>query len=531
MKNTYLMGYVHLTSLVCLLVCLLGGAITAPAQESIVGTAGRTITSPRTLDGALEGTLDPGLYTLGPGDILEIGFWGDVNRQELVTVNPDGDILVPPVGPVAVAGKTLAEVRDLVRQVLSDYYRPNILSVSLVSLRTFQVHVVGMVDEPGALEVNGVTRVSQAVLMAGGPLQGGSMRNIVIRRGDKTLRADLTAYLNLGENNHNPYLKDGDAVYVPPAAGWVEVYGSVGRPGSYEFVEGEHLDDLIGLAGGYSPDAYREEIEVERFDPEDTDVSRPVFLAGEQEVLEAFELRLGDRVFVRSIPGWHRDARVEITGEVAFPGVYVIEEDGETLSSVIAKAGGLTEKASLAEARLIRGSYSRETHPIEREMGALDRLQDSFDERERDLVKTMGREMKGRVAVRFEDVFLHGDGSVDPPLLDGDVIEIPRASNLIRIAGQVKNPGLVPIVEGHRFPDYIRAVGGFAPRADRGAATLIRAASGVRVDPWDETIKPGDIVWVPERPERDWWQVTKDVLSIAAQLATIWLVVDSVRGD
>jgi polysaccharide export outer membrane protein len=514
-----------------LLGCLAVGPVTANAQEATNSAAVEALTSPRTLDGSLEGTLDPDLYVLGPGDILEIGFWGDVNRQDLVTVNPDGDILVPPVGPVTVAGKTLAEVRDLVRHVLSDYYRPNILSVSLVSLRAFQVHVVGMVGQPGAVEVNGVTRVSQAVLLAEGPVEGGSMRNILIRRGQDTLRADLTAYLNLGENERNPYLRDGDAVYVPPAAGWVEIYGSVGRPGRYEFVEGEHLGDLIGLAGGYRPEAYMEEIEVERFDPEETGISRPIFLEGGRALLEAFEMRLGDRVFIRSIPGWHRDAKVEITGEVKFPGVYVIEDGGETLSGVIARAGGLTDKASLAEARLIRGSYARETHPIERELGALDRLQDSFDESEKDLVKTMGREIKGRVAVRFEDVFLDGDDSVDPPVLDGDMIEIPRASNLIRVAGQVKNPGLVPIVEGHGFSDYIRAAGGFAPRADRGDATLIRATSGVRVDPWDETIMPGDIVWVPQRPERDWWQITKDLLSVAAQLATIWLVVDSVRGN
>jgi polysaccharide export outer membrane protein len=515
-------------SLVLALLCL-GGSPMALGQEASPPEAS-VPTAPVRLGSSLEGALDADLYVLGPGDVLRIGLWGDVNRQEPATVNPDGAVLISPVGPIRVAGITLAEARALIKGVMSQYYRPDILSVSLISLRTFEVHVVGMVKEPGAVEVNGVTRVSQAVAMAEGIVGGGSMRNILVRRGADTLRADLTSYINLGDNALNPFLRDGDAVYVPPVTGWTDVFGSVGRPGRYEFVDGETIADLLRLAGGLRPEAYTDKIEVERFDPQEGHVSEPILLDAEPALLQSFEMQLGDRVFVRSIPGWHEDAKVEIVGEVRFPGLYVIDEGAETLSEVIARAGGFTENASLAEARLVRNSYAEETHPIERELAALDGMQDAFDKKERDLLKTMGREVKGRVAVRFEDVFLEHDRSEDVLVFDGDVIEIPRASNLIRVAGQVKNPGLVPIAEGRDYSYYIKMAGGFAPMADRGGTTLIRAASGVRVDPWGEDIGPGDIIWVPERAERDWWQVAKDVLSVAAQMATIWLVVDAARG-
>jgi protein involved in polysaccharide export with SLBB domain len=222
---------------------------------------------------------------------------------------------------------------------------------------------------------------------------------------------------------------------------------------------------------------------------------------------------------------------VEIVGEVRFPGVYVIDEGRETLSGIISEAGGLTEDASLAEARLTRTSYERTRYPIEAELGVVRDLADSFDEKERDLLKTMGREPKGRVAIDFERVFLARDGSEDALLYGGDVIEIPRASNFVRVAGQVMNPGLVAIAEGRDYSYYVKQAGGYASNADHRATTLIRAASGVQIDPWGEEVSAGDVIWVPFRTERDWWQITKDVLSIGAQIATIWLVVDSVSGN
>jgi polysaccharide export outer membrane protein len=500
------------------------GQEAAPPEGTVPLAAGRPVL------GTLEGTLDPHLYILGPGDVLQIGFWGDVNRQESVAVNPSGEILVPPVGPLEVSGKTLAEVRDLVKSVLSDYYRPSILSVSLVSLRTFNVHVVGFVNSPGAVEVSGVTRVSQAVASAGGVLAGGSTRNIVVRRSGGTLRADLTGYLNIGDNTFNPFLSDGDEVYVPARGGLVHVYGSVGRPGTYEYVDGETLAGLLRLAGGFRPEAYTEEIEVERFDPKDSSTSVPILVGGERALLAGFGLEVGDRVFVRAIPGWQRSASVEIVGEVRFPGVYVIEDGTETLTGIISKAGGLTRDASLAEARLTRTTYERTRYPIEGELRVLENLQDGFSEKEKDLLKTMGRESKGRVSLSFEEIFLGKDGSKDALLYDGDVIEIPKVSNYVRVAGQIKNPGLVALVKGWDYSHYIAAAGGFAPDADRRSTTLIRGTSGVKIDPGGEEIYAGDVIWVPVRSERDWWEVTKDVLSIGAQLATIWLVIDSTSG-
>jgi protein involved in polysaccharide export with SLBB domain len=480
--------------------------------------------------GVLEGTLDPDTYVLGAGDVLELGFWGDVNRREVVTVNPDGDILIAPVGPVRVDGLTLSDVRDVVKARLAPYYTPGILSVSLVSIRTFQVHVVGMVTTPGAIEATAVTRASQVIGLAGGLVGGASQRNIMIRRGPDTLEVDLSRYLLLGENSTNPFLEGGDVVYVPPRAGMVDVYGSVYRPGGYEFVEGEVLSSLLNLAGGFRPEAVRDQIEIDRFETEDPTVSRLVSVGRQSGETDAFRMEEGDRVFVRAVPGWHTDAKVEVQGEITYPGVYVIEDGLVRLSEIIDRAGGFTDRASLARSRLVRGSYAATGFPVEREIDVIEDIEGSVEGKDSDLLRAIRRESKGAVAVSFERVFLDGDTAHDPVLYDGDIIYVAEVSDFVRVSGHVRTPGLIPLRKGETYRYYIDEAGGFAPGADRGGTRLIKAIGGQRVRPRGEDVRPGDIIWVPAKEDRSWWDVTKDVLQVLAQIATIYLIADTVSS-
>jgi protein involved in polysaccharide export with SLBB domain len=366
--------------------------------------------------------------------------------------------------------------------------------------------------------------------LAGGLAGDGSQRNIIIRRGPDTVPVDLSSYLLLGDNDMNPFLKDGDVVYVPPRPGMVHVYGSVYRPGEYEFVEGEALSSLLNLAGGFRPEALREEIEVYRFEAEDPTVSQAITLKGEPEELDGFRMEQGDRVFVRSVPGWHEDAKVDLRGEIEYPGVYVIEDGLVRLSEIINRAGGFTEKASLAESRLIRGSYAGSSFPIERELGVIENLEGSPEGKDRDLLRAIRRESKGAVSVSFERVFLDGDAGHDPLLYDGDIIDVPRVSEFVRVSGHVRNPGLIPLKDGEGYKYYIRQAGGFASGADGRGTRLIRAIGGQRVRPRGEDVRPGDIIWIPVKQDWSWWDVTKDVLQLLAQIATIYLVADTVSS-
>jgi protein involved in polysaccharide export with SLBB domain len=478
--------------------------------------------------GALEGNVDPGQYVLGPGDVLAIGFWGDANRSETVFVNPDGDAIVPPVGPIHVAGLTLAEARGLISEKLRVYYRPSVLSISLVSVRSFQVHVVGMVKKPGALEANAVTRVSQVIARAQGLAEAASGRNIRLIRGQDTLRVDLSRYLLLGDNKMNPFVRDGDVVYVPPRYESVPIWGSVYREGLYEFTEGETLGEIIELAGGLRPEALTDSVEVQRFRADDPASSQSMVLALEPTVLGQFTMAPGDRVFVRSVAGWHRDAEATIRGEVEHPGIYVIDDGGETLSQLIARAGGLTEKASLAEARLVRGLYASRHYPVEVMLDSLRIAEGGLSDKDLSLAQTLAREPKGAVSINFESLYAVKGRRLDLPLYDGDVIDIPRASLSVRVSGSVRNPGLVAFKRGESASYYIKQAGGSASRADVRGTRVVTAVSGQTLGPSGTEIRPGDIVWVPQRKDVSWWAGAKNVLELLVQVATIYIVVHQI---
>ncbi len=518
-------GRSRISAYILLLVTILGMSAAVRGEEAPV--AGGVDIAAVPGGGGLEGTVDADTYVLGPGDALAIGFWGEVNRQETVYVNPDGDILVVPVGPIRVGGRTLAEARDLVRDKLSPYYTPAILSVSLVSVRTFQVHVVGMVAAPGAYEANAVTRVSQVIAQAGTLDVDASTRNIEVRRRGGTIPVDLMRYLLLGDNSVNPYLMDGDVVHVPPRRGDVFVYGSVHRPGRYEFTPGETVWNLLELAGGYRPEAVTDSVEIERFDAADPSEWRRFFVGGDRPTLDSFEVELDDHVFVRSIPDWHEDAHVLIRGEVKFPGRYVVDEGVEVLSEVIGRAGGFTPEASLAEAMLIRGMYARTDLPPELELEGLAEANQIMDWREKDLFKTLTREPKGMVSMSLARLLAPGDDPFDPVLYDGDIIEVPKATNVVRVMGSANNPGLVPVEEGQYAGYYIRQAGGFASRADKRGTRVIRARTGQKLKTGRAVVQPGDIIWIPEKKERDGWETFRDVVWVFAQIATVFLVIDS----
>lgn len=519
---------------VCVLLSAVLASALAAAEEPPAGASASATTAEAPLEltsGALEGTVSPADYILGPGDVILIGFWGDINRSDRVVINPDGDILVSPVGPLHVSGMPLAQARDLIRDTLAPYYRPGVLSVSLVAVRTFRVHVVGAVVRPGALDANAVTRVSRVIADAGGIAEGGSERNIEIRRRDARLGVDLVRYLLLGDNAANPYLNDGDVVYVPPRSEQIYVYGSVYRQGGYELIEGESLDDIVELAGGLRPEAFTDSLELQRFDPSDPSRSITRYLSAQGSSLGQFKAVRGDRLFVRSLDGWHEDAKVTISGEVLYAGVYVIEEGTETLTSLVARAGGFTERASLAEARLVRGAYASVRYPIEAGLQASGESDRGLIDREAQLAQTLSREPKGALSVSFEDIFAAEGGGSDPVLHGGDAIEVPRASGSVRVSGQVKRPGLVAYVPGKGYGYYIGQAGGFVSGADLGGIRLVTAMNGQLVNAGGAEVRPGDIIWVPRKSDRRFWETVKDILTILAQAATIYIVVDQVTSE
>jgi len=513
--------------LACLFSCLPRDCPAEPGPEA-VPTPGTPA--------VLEGPVHPDTYLLGPGDEIAVALWKEIDRREIVRITPEGLGLVHPVGPIPLGGRTLSEAIEQIRSTLGSYYRKEDISVSLVSLRHFIVHVVGDVHEPGPIEIQALRRASHAIELAGGLTETASRRNIQLRHSDGSeRRVDLVAYQRTGDLTMNPPLRDGDVLEIPSASNWTSVFGAVAHPGSYEFVDNETLGELVKLLGGTLPDVDRRSVELQRFGERNPAFSQSIRLEFERALDPSpdngFPLKEGDRVFFRLLHEWHRDARVELRGEFLRPGVYVISEDSERVLDVVARAGGVTARAAPREAKLLRNAFETSGQGVDREVAFLvGKKTEQIAREDYEFLKSYYREDRNRLAIDLDALFLHSDSTQNLLLADGDVLIMPTRANVVRVSGLVVSPGLVPFDPAEGYGYYIENAGGYDRSADRGKVRVIKKRSGARLKPTGHVrIEPGDMIWVPPREERDWWQITREFLSTAAQVATIYLVIDSTQ--
>jgi protein involved in polysaccharide export with SLBB domain len=504
------------------------------ALEAAQAAPGGQTAEPRTPAGPmeqplLEGPIDPALYIVGPGDVLGLNLQGSIRRYDELTVTPEGTVLVPGAGTVPVSGMTLQEARSRIIEETAKSYRNVQVMVELVRLRRFAVFVLGQVADPGQYDASQAERVSEAIQKAGGPLPNASDRSIyLIRRDGARLPCDLLVFWRTGELRANPHLEDGDVVIVGFRREGVLINGEVNKPGQIEYLEGDSLGGMIRLAGGLTQKATLDTIEIARYAPGST-VPEISYVHGSldprSEVLD-LPMQARDAVQIRTDPNWDIRHRVEMRGEVRFPGVYIVDEDKTTLSEQIARAGGFTPDASLREAGVVRKVDESIKDPEYERLRLVPAADMSRTEYE--YFKMRGRQRVGLMAVNFVDLFENGNKSQDVLLRDGDIITVPLKKTYVTLAGQVAIPGNIRYEPGLSIDDYIARSGGYAWKAAKGRTVLIRASTGEWIKRGDAArIGPGDTIWVPEKPDRDMYALFKDTLLILSQVATIYLVIKS----
>lgn len=568
---------VAVVALLCLLPVLSGLAgnaraqtagATAPSQSGAapdVTPEGMVFSSPGQELDALEHAVQSSEYRLGPGDRLAINLWGESPLSFDLRVTLQGTLVIPQVDEVDVNGLTLDEARTRIGEHLSRRFRNQQFTVTLLQLRRFQVHVTGQVAHPGAVLATALDRVLDVIARAGGPLEDSGLRRVEILHRDGSVRsADVFRYIRTGDIHHNPHLQDGDVIRVPFRGSQVYLYGAVHSPGPYEYLETDSLGELLDLSGGLTDDARADSVEITRFtDPTET---RRFFVSlaasgagvpdtarsdtgqagaggsspGESDAGQpgaampgtgmtaggrALPLRAGDQIFVRRQGNWFRRQLVDVHGEVQYPGSFAIIEGETRLSEIIRRAGGFTEDAFLPEATIIR----RQTIPLQdKEYERLKGLPPSeMTQDEYDYFKMKSREEKGLMVVDFTRLFRKGDKSQDIALMAGDLIDVPPRKNFVSVLGQVAFPGNVIHQPGLGVQQYIQRVGGYSDRADKGDVRVIRVATGEWVQA-DRAglLEPGDTIWVPEKADRDYWNIFKESLTVVTQVLTVYLIVD-----
>ncbi|HEY3354188.1 MAG TPA: SLBB domain-containing protein, partial [Polyangia bacterium] len=348
----------------------------------------------------LEEPLDPETYICGRGDIFELYFWGRQNFTLRVPVGLTGRMFIWRVGNVEVAGKTLTQARDAIRKTVLRLYPGLNFDAQLVSPRTFLVHVVENVVKPGIYPARATDRLSNVLERAGGIKRtlakrrpgettepgasrittggNGSQRRVEVRRRDgKVIVADLLAYLLTGDKAQNPHVLDGDVVRVPFEQVSVTITGPVNRPGRYELIKTKDLAELVALAGGFkSAVTPRLPIRVVRRNQAERDQQLELGFRGAQGPVPAVALRDDDRVIIPSAEELQRGLFLVgaiLGGKQADEATSVRRmeyEEGDTVRTLIERAGGVGPAADLKGAYIMRGEGEK-VKPIPVDLEAL----------------------------------------------------------------------------------------------------------------------------------------------------------------
>jgi protein involved in polysaccharide export with SLBB domain len=298
-------------------------------------------------------------YVLGPGDGISIDLWGGVSRRFYQTVDREGRVSLPEVGPVLVAGKSMGAVQELVQKNLRTQFRDVSADISLSRLRTVRVYVVGDVAKPGAYDVSSLSTPLNALFAAGGPTARGSLRILKHYRGSELVQeVDVYDLLLHGVKGGMQRLESGDTVMVPPLGPEITIEGMVRRPAIYEQKDEKSLADLIALAGGLLPTATLQHIEVQRTIAHEKktmlnlDVAPNPSSASVAAQLASFPIQDADRVRIFPIAPYTQDT-VYLEGHVIRPGKYSFHA-GMKVTDLVQSYKDLLPEPALQYGEIIR---------------------------------------------------------------------------------------------------------------------------------------------------------------------------------
>ncbi|WP_423252233.1 SLBB domain-containing protein [Vibrio vulnificus] len=208
----------------------------------------------------------PADYTVGAGDEIVIQLFGKENTTHRLRVNRAGIINFPSLGPVQVAGMTFSDVRDSLNQRVKEQMIGVRSDISLGEMRTMQVFVMGDAYKPGAYTVSALTTISQAIYYSGGFSESGALRNVQLKRNGQVIRKlDMYDLLLKGDARNDIRLLPGDVVFIGALGHTISIDGEVNRPAIYEIKPGETYKQAIQMAGGFTANAYSDQIEVKRY--------------------------------------------------------------------------------------------------------------------------------------------------------------------------------------------------------------------------------------------------------------------------
>ena len=383
-------------------------------------------------------------YRLGPGDEVIIDIWGASQNTIRQQISPDGTINIQKIGPVNLNGLTISEANDYLKKTLNKIYNglnntsdpTSDIRLTLGSIRTIQINVMGEVVQPGTYSLSSFATVFHALYRAGGVSDIGSLRNVqLVRNGKNIATIDVYQFIMKGNIQDDIRLQEGDVVIVPAYDILVKIDGKVKRPMRFEMKKDENLSTLISYAGGFDADAYTRSLRVVRQNGQEYEVNTVKDLD-----YSVYKMRNGDVVTAEAILNRFTN-KLEIRGAVYRPGIYQLNGKLNTVRELVNEAQGLTGDAFLNRAVLYRQREDLTTEVIPVDIKAI------MDGTSQNII-----------------------------LAKNDILYIPSIHDLedrgdVVIHGEVAKPDSYPYADNMTLEDLIIQAGG-----------LREAASVVRVD-------------------------------------------------
>ena len=395
-------------------------------------------------------------YILSAGDEVRINVWGNSQLNLKLKISPDGTVIIPNLGPVLLSGHTIESAESSLQQelgrIISDLSDGSgegntFLSLSLNKVRSIKVNILGEADTPGTYTLPAYATLFNALYAAGGVNDIGSLRSIKVFRNSKEV-ADLDVYdfLLHGKTDNNIRLEENDMIIVGPYEGLAAAKGKVKRNRIFEMKKGETLKNLLHMAGGFTGDAYTQDVLIKR------KFGRRYQIATVTENdFATFVMQDGDTLSVDSVIPFYEN-RLVVTGSVWRPGEYELSSNLHTVKQLISQAGGLKGDEFTGRAQLtrlnpdftttilaidVRGILNGTSEDIELQEEDKLHFPSIFDLREPYTIKVCG-------AVNLGDTVLpyHHNMTVEDAIVLAGGLKEAAATINVEVARRMKDPDM-----------------------------------------------------------------------------------------
>lgn len=414
-------------------------------------------------------------YVLGPGDEIQLQVWGAIEFTGAFTIDRNGQIALPKVGTVTLAGVSVRNLEGVLQNQLGRVFTNFNLNANLGRLRSIQIYVVGQAQQPGTHKVSSLSTLVNAVFASGGPGANGSMRQIQLKRGGRLVTTlDLYDFIAKGDKSRDVPLQSGDVIVIPPVGPRVAVTGSLDTAAIYELKPGaDSVGDILALSGGVPALTSARKALLERIAPEQNPPRRVQDLPLDANGLKQ-ALRDGDVLTLLAISPAFGNA-VTLQGTVAAPLRYTWFE-GMRILDLIPEGDALITPDYYKRKNLLVQNAE-----VAKQAGAgvTDRVRGLADQINWDyaVIERLDRNKLSTELIPFNlgKAVLQKDPAHNLPLRSGDVVTIlsqndlrlpqDRQTRLVRIEGEVGAPGVYQTLPGETLPQLLQRVGGLTPQA------------------------------------------------------------------